>query len=78
MKIFRHILVSACVLLGWTSCVNEEFSMTETRQGSISLSVDKVAPNATRAVETAAYPVAIYTLEGDEEKVCKKPGDDCV
>lgn len=75
MKIFRNILVSACVLLGWTSCVNEEFSMTETRQGSISLSVDKVAPNATRAVETAAYPVAIYTLEGDEEKVSYERAD---
>ena len=75
MKIVRNILMGACVLLGWASCANEEFATTETRQGSISLNVDKLNPNATRAVETAAYPVAIYTLEGGEEKVAYERAD---
>ena len=65
MKIFRNILMGACIVFGWTSCANEEFHTTETRQGTMSLSVDKVAPSATRAVETADFPVTIFTKEGE-------------
>lgn len=74
MKIFRNILIVACAVLGWTSCANEELTTTETRQGSMTLSVDKVNPGVTRAVETAAFPVAVYT-EGGEEKVAYDRAD---
>lgn len=56
MNISKHILVGACVLFGLASCANEDFL----KMGSVSLTVDKKAP-ATRSVETADYPVAIYT-----------------
>lgn len=75
MKIFRNILLGICFILGWASCENEELSTVETRQGTMSLSVDKVAPGATRAVETAAFPVAVYTLDGNEEKVSYERAD---
>lgn len=65
MKIFRNILMGACIVLGWTSCANEEFSTSDTRLGEMSLSVDKLNPGTTRAVETADYPVTIYTEEGE-------------
>ena len=65
MNISRHILVGACVALGLASCANEDFSTVKT--GSMSLSVDKVAPAATRAVETADYPVAVYSVLDNSE-----------
>ena len=60
MNISKHILVGACVAFGLASCANEEFTTTET--GTVSLTVDKVEPSATRAVSTADFPVAIYSL----------------
>lgn len=68
MKIFRNILVGSCIMLGWTSCANEELTTTETRQGTMLLNVEKVAPGATRTVETVGFPVAIYSLSGDSVK----------
>ena len=64
MNISKHILAGACVALGLASCANEDFSTVKT--GSMSLSVDKVAPTATRAIETADFPVAVYSLLGSE------------
>ena len=58
-------MVGACVALGLASCANEDFSTVKT--GSMSLSVDKVAPAATRAVETADYPVAVYSVLDNSE-----------
>ena len=75
MKNLRNILVGFCIVLGWASCTNEVLPTTEIRQGTTSLSVDRETPSVTRAVETADFPVAVYTLEGDEEKVAYERAD---
>lgn len=66
MKITKYLLMATGMVLGLGSCADEGFSTATSRQGSTSLSVDKVMPVATRAVETADYPVAIYSEEGEE------------
>lgn len=65
MNISKHILVGACVAFGLASCANEEFTTTE--MGTMSLIVDKVEPSATRAVSTADFPVAIYSLSDNKQ-----------
>lgn len=65
MNISKHILIGACVAFGLASCANEDFSTV--KMGSMSLNVDKVAPMATRAVETADFPVAVFSLLDNEE-----------
>lgn len=64
MKISKFMLL-AIAALGFSSCVSEELQTAETRQGSMSLEVDKLAPKTTRAVETNNFPVSIYTAEGE-------------
>lgn len=64
MKISKFMLL-AVAALGFSSCVSEELQTAETRQGSMSLEVDKLAPKTTRAVETNNFPVSIYTAEGE-------------
>ena len=58
--------MGTCIALGLASCADEEFSTASSRQGSATLSVDKETPKATRAVETADYPVTVYSEEGVE------------
>lgn len=65
MKISKHILAGAGIVLGLASCANEDFSAAKI--GSMSLSVDQVAPVATRAIETADYPVAVFSLLDNKE-----------
>lgn len=67
MNISKILLLGTFVGIGMSSCVNEEFPTIDSRQGSVSLDVDHLKPSATRAVETADFPVAIYALEGDKE-----------
>lgn len=64
MKISKLMLLAAAVL-GFTSCVSEELHNADTRQGSMTLVVDKLAPKPTRAVDTNNFPVKIYTAEGE-------------
>ena len=64
MNISKFILVGSFAGLVLASCVNEDFPTTET--GTMSLNVDKVTPSATRAVETADFPVAIYSLSNNQ------------
>lgn len=63
MKIFKFMLL-AVAALGFSSCVSEELQTADTRQGSMSLVVDKLEPKPTRAVETDNFPVNIKDLDG--------------
>ena len=65
MKVLKPIFLGIVALIGLFSCTNENLSTTETRMGLVSLNIDKLSPSVTRAVETADYPVAIYSLSGD-------------
>lgn len=65
-NIFRIMIAGSFVGLGLSSCVSEELSAEDARKGSMSLSVDKLEPSATRAVETADFPVSIYTSDNQE------------
>ena len=65
MNISKIILMGSFVSLVFASCANDEFLMTEA--GTMSLSVDKVAPTTTRVVDTDEYPVAIYSLTNNQE-----------
>ena len=66
-NIFKIMIAGTFVGLGLSSCVSEELSAEDVRKGSMSLSVDKLEPSATRAVETADFPVAIYTQSDNQE-----------
>ena len=66
-NIFKIMIAGSFAGLGLSSCVSEELSAEDARKGSMSLSVDKLEPSATRAVETADFPVAIYTLSDNQE-----------
>lgn len=66
-NIFKIMIAGSFVGLGLSSCVSEELSAEDARKGSMSLSVDKLEPSATRAVETADFPVAIYTQSDNQE-----------
>ena len=66
-NIFKIMIAGSFVGLGLSSCVSEELSAEDVRKGSMSLSVDKLEPSATRAVETADFPVAIYTQSDNQE-----------
>lgn len=76
-NIFKIMIAGSFVGLGLSSCVSEELSAEDVRKGSMSLSVDKLEPSATRAIETADFPVAIYTSDNQEyasyEKVSLVP-----
>ena len=67
MKVLKPIFLGTVALIGLFSCTNENLSTTETRMGLVSLNIDKLSPSATRAVETADYPVAIYSLSDHSE-----------
>ena len=66
MNISKIILMGSFAGLVFTSCTNNDFFMAE-EEGTMSLSVDKVAPTATRAIDTDEYPVAIYSLVNNQE-----------
>ena len=65
-NIFKIMIAGSFVGLGLSSCVSEELSAEDAGKGSMSLTVDKLEPSATRAVETADFPVAIYTSDNQE------------
>ncbi len=60
-------MLGSFISLCLTSCMNEEFPDSNSRQGSMSLNVDQLEPTSTRAVSTADFPVAIYSLEDNKE-----------
>lgn len=62
-------MIGAVVGLGLSSCMNEDFPSADSRKGSMSLSVDQLAPSATRAVETSNFPVTIFSLTENKEFV---------
>ncbi len=62
-------MIGAVIGLGLSSCMNEDFPSAESRKGSMSLSVDQLAPSATRAVETSNFPVTIFSLTENKEFV---------
>ena len=64
MNISKKILLGSFIGLAFASCANEGFSTLD--EGTMSLSVDKVAPAATRAVETADFPVTVYSLNTNQ------------
>ena len=75
MKVLKPIFLGTVALIGLFSCTNENLSTTETRMGLVSLNIDKLSPSATRAVETADYPVAIYSLIDNSEIVSYERAD---
>ncbi|MBO5794158.1 MAG: DUF4493 domain-containing protein [Bacteroidaceae bacterium] len=62
MNISKILMLGSFAALCLTSCMNEEFPESNARQGSMSLTVDQLEPSSTRAVETANFPVLIYSL----------------
>ena len=74
MNISKKILLGFFVGLVFASCVNEGFSTSE--EGTMSLHVDKVAPAATRAVETADFPVTVYSLSSNQVIASYKRADE--
>lgn len=64
MNISKKILLGSFIGLAFASCANEGFPTSE--EGTMTLNVDKVAPTATRAEETADFPVAIYSLSNNQ------------
>lgn len=66
-NIFKIMIAGSFVGLGLSSCVSEELSAEDAGKGSMSLTVDKLEPSATRAIETADFPVAIYTQSDNQE-----------
>ena len=73
MNISKIILAGSFVGLVFASCANEEFTTTNTsaitETGTISLIVNKEEPSATRSVNTADFPVAIYSLNDNKQIV---------
>lgn len=75
MYVKKYILVGICMVFCIVACEHEELSPIEKRQGTMSLSVDKVLPIATRGVETADFPVTIYSMDEDKEIVSYERAD---
>lgn len=69
MNISKILMLGALATMCLSSCMNEDFPSADSRKGSMSLTVDQLAPSATRAVETADFPVAIYSMEDNQEFV---------
>ena len=74
MNISKKILLGSFIGLAFASCANEGFSTSE--EGTMSLCVDKVAPAATRAVETADFPVTVYSLNTNQVVASYKRADE--
>ena len=74
MNIAKKILLGSFIGLAFASCANEGFPTSE--EGTMSLSVDKVAPAATRTVETADYPVTVYSLNTNQVIASYKRADE--
>ena len=74
MNISKKILLGSFIGLAFASCANEGFPTSE--EGTMSLSVNKVAPAATRAVETADFPVAVYSLNTNQVIASYKRADE--
>lgn len=66
MNISRILLIGSIATVCFSSCMNEEFPTSDSQQGSMSLTVDNLKPSSTRAVETADFPVAIYSMNTKE------------
>lgn len=71
MTISKKILLGAFMGLAFASCANEEFPTSEnfastSEGGTMELHVNKVAPSATRAVETADFPVTVRSLNTNQ------------
>lgn len=65
MNIYK-ILLGTLVALGMASCMNEDFPTVNSKHGTMSLDVDKLKPQSTRAIETDDFPVTIYTQDSRE------------
>lgn len=74
MNISKKILLGSFIGLAFASCANEGFPTSE--EGTMSLNVDKVVPTATRAVETASFPVAVYSLSTNQVIASYKRADE--
>lgn len=80
MNISKKILLGSFIGLAFASCVSEEFPTSEefsaSEEGTMSLNVDKVDPAATRSVETADFPVTIYSLNNNQVITSYKRADE--
>ena len=66
MNISKIFLLSAFAGLALTSCSEEYFPSNDSKQGSMSLAVEKKKPIATRATDTSDFPVSIYSLKDNK------------
>lgn len=76
MKISKILLTGTFVGMCLASCTNENSVIKSTDNGTMSLGVDRLMPKpkaaaaaGTRAVETADFPVTIYSLTDNQEFV---------
>lgn len=62
----KIILISTIVLMGLSSCVNEEIPAYKNGSGKMQLEVDVLKPKSTRAtVDTKDFPVTLLDAEGN-------------
>lgn len=66
MKFSKIFLLSAFAALALSSCSEDYFPSNDSRQGSMSLAVEKKKPISTRAIETSDFPVSIYSLKDNK------------
>lgn len=66
MNISKILLFGSLLTVCFSSCMNEEVPSSNSRQGSMSLTVENLKPSATRAVETADFPVAVHSVSSNE------------
>ena len=67
----RKNILSICLLAATSlaSCVSEEISTTKSGEGVMTLDVELLKPQSTRAdVNTSEFPVTIYNAEGTAVK----------
>ena len=74
MNISKKILLGSFIGLAFVSCANEGFPTSE--EGTMTLCVEKVVPAATRTVETADFPVAVYSLNTNQVIASYKRADE--
>lgn len=62
MKFSKILFLGSFVTVCLSSCMNEEFPVANSKQGSMTLSVDKLKPTTTRSVDTSDFPVSVNSI----------------
>ena len=66
MNISKICLLGVFAGLALSSCSEDYFPTNDSKQGSMSLAVEKKKPITTRATDTSDFPVSIYSLKDNK------------